>query len=137
MWRLHGLVQIAVISCLMLMSLIQTTDGRICSPFIRTVSEASLCSEHRKQNYLPKVQKWSGPWHYHPLLQVSDDSSFSKSMVQVTDVAFSLNSFIKPSVTNQVWSCCGYIDNITQYISISKLNGLNFYNQLWNQVFSG
>lgn len=85
------------------------------------VPETSLCSEHRKQKQLPKAQKRSGHPHSPFLVQVPDDHSFSKSMGQGTDVSFSLNFFKKPPVTNQVWSCYGSVNIITQYISISKL----------------
>lgn len=121
---------------LMFMSVIQITETEQFVILPSGVSKTSLCFEHRKQNQLPKAQKRSGPPHSPPLLQVPDDCSFSKSMGQGTDGFFSLNFFKKPLVTNQVWSCCGFVDIITQYISISKLTVLIFRIKFWNQGFS-
>lgn len=129
MWRWHGLVWIFQYLCQWY------RERRICDPS-SGVSETSLCSEQRKQKQLPKAQKWSGHPHSPSLMQVPDNQSSLESLGQGTDVSFPLNFSKKLPVTNQVWSCCGFVYIITLYISISKLMVLIFRIKFWNWGFS-
>lgn len=101
-------MEILAISCLTLKRAIQTTvTGEFIDLSLGECQRLPCAMGAERKGIFLKLRSDQGPPCSPPLLQVPDDNSFSESTDQGTDDAFSLNCFMKPSVTNRVWSCCG------------------------------